>query len=115
MLNFVALDRIFDALGDPTRRWIVEVLCDGEDSVGRLAEPWPLSLATILQHVKVLEQSGLIHTQKVGRQRICRIEPQALRLLDEWVTPRRRVWDTRVFVEMAARYRLRLNGISSTE
>ena len=95
MLNLIALDRIFDALGDPTRRWIVEVLCDGEDSVSRIAEPFPLALTTILQHIKVLEQSGLIHTQKIGRERRCRIEPQALRLLDEWVTPRRRVWDTR--------------------
>ena len=96
MLNLMALDRIFDALGDPTRRWIVEVLCDREDSVSQLAEPFALSLTTILQHVKALEQSGLIHTQKYGRERRCRIEPQALRLLDEWVTPRRRVWDTRV-------------------
>ena len=96
MLNLIALDRIFDALGDPTRRWIVEVLCDGEDSVSRIAEPLPLALTTILQHIKVLEQSGLIHTQKIGRERRCRIEPQGLRLLERWIAQRRQVWDRRL-------------------
>jgi len=55
-----------------------------------------LSLATILQHLRVLENNGLIRTEKKGRQRICRIEPQSLRLLDQWIKPRRRVWDTRL-------------------
>jgi len=96
MLNWVALDRIFRALADPTRRYMVECLCDGEASVSWLAEHLPLSLATILQHLQVLEDNGLIRTEKIGRQRICRIEPQSLRLLDRWITPRRRVWDTRL-------------------
>ena len=96
MLNWVALDKIFHALADPTRRYMVECLCDGEASVSWLAEHLPLSLPAILQHLQVLEQNGLIHTEKIGRQRICRIEPQSLRLLDQWVTPRRRVWDTRL-------------------
>jgi DNA-binding transcriptional ArsR family regulator len=96
MLNWVALDRIFDALADPTRRYMVECLCEGEASVSWLAEHLPLSLPTILQHLHVLEANGLIHTEKIGRKRICRIEPQSLRLLDQWVTPRRRVWDKRL-------------------
>jgi DNA-binding transcriptional ArsR family regulator len=96
MLNWIALDKIFHALGDPTRRYIVECLCDGEASVSWLAQHLPLSLPGILQHLQVLEQNGLIHTEKIGRQRICRIEPQSLRLLDQWVTPRRRVWDPRL-------------------
>jgi len=96
MLNWVALDRIFRALADPTRRYMVECLCDGEASVSWLAEHLPLSLATILQHLQVLEDNGLIRTEKIGRQRICRIEPQSLRLLDRWITPRRRVWDARL-------------------
>jgi DNA-binding transcriptional ArsR family regulator len=96
MLNWVALDRIFAALADPTRRYMVECLCEGEASVSWLAEHLPLSLPTILQHLRVLEANGLIHTEKIGRKRICRIEPQALRLLDQWVTPRRRVWDKRL-------------------
>jgi DNA-binding transcriptional ArsR family regulator len=96
MLNSVALDKIFRALADPTRRSMVECLCDGEASVGWLAEHLPQSLAVILQHLQVLEDNGLIRTEKIGRQRICRIEPQSLRLLDQWITPRRRVWDTRL-------------------
>jgi len=96
MLNYVVLDKIFHALADPTRRYMVECLCDGEASVSWLAERLPLGLPTILQHLQVLEDDGLIHTVKIRRQRICHIEPQSLRLLDQWVTPRRRVWDTRL-------------------
>jgi DNA-binding transcriptional ArsR family regulator len=97
VLDCVVLDGIFHALSDPWRRWIVQCLSDGEAaSVGQIAEPLPIALATILQHLKVLEASGLVHTQKVGRVRTCRIEPQALLLLDEWITPRRRLWDRRL-------------------
>lgn len=75
----------------------MECLSDGRPaSVGQIAEPLPIALATILQHLKVLEASGLVHTQKVGRVRTCRIEPQALQLLDDWITPRRRLWDRRL-------------------
>jgi len=69
--------------------------CEG-DAISRLAEHVPLGLPVILQHLQVLELNGLIHTERIGRERICRIEPQALRLLDQWVTPRRRVWDRRL-------------------
>jgi DNA-binding transcriptional ArsR family regulator len=96
MLNWVALDKIFRALSDPTRRYMVDCLCDGEASVSWLAEHLPLSLPAILQHLQVLEQNGVIRTEKIGRQRLCRIEPQSIRLLDQWVTPRRRVWDRRL-------------------
>jgi DNA-binding transcriptional ArsR family regulator len=96
MLNCVALDRVFRALADPTRRYLIECLCDGDASVSWLAEHLPLHLSGILQHLQVLEENGLIHTKKTGRKRICRIEPQALRLLDEWIIPRRRLWDRRL-------------------
>jgi DNA-binding transcriptional ArsR family regulator len=96
MLNCVAVDKIFRALADPTRRYIIECLCDGDASVSRLAEHLPLSLPTILQHLEMLEESGLIHTEKTGRKRICSIEPQSLRPLDQWITPRRRLWDRRL-------------------
>jgi DNA-binding transcriptional ArsR family regulator len=96
MLSHEALDKIFHALADPTRRYMIECLCDGEASVSSLAEHLPLSLPAILQHLRVLDENGLIHTVKIGRKRVCRIEPQSLRLLDQWVTPRRRVWDTRL-------------------
>jgi len=75
---------------------MIEFLCDGEAPVGWLAEHLPLHLSGILQHLEVLEESGLIHTERTGRKRICRIEPEALRLLDHWIIPRRRLWDRRL-------------------
>jgi DNA-binding transcriptional ArsR family regulator len=96
MLSCVALDGIFGALADPTRRFMFECLCDGRASVSELAEPLPLNLPAILQHLRVLEERGLIHTHKYGRVRSCCVEPQAIRLLDEWLTPRRRLWDQRL-------------------
>jgi DNA-binding transcriptional ArsR family regulator len=84
---------MFYALADPTRRFIVEGLCDTEASVSKIAEPLPLALSTVLQHLKVLERSGLIHTEKRGQVRRCRLDPQALRLIGEWATQRRYVWD----------------------
>jgi len=92
MLNCAALDKVFMSLAHPWRRYVVEQLCYGQASVSQLAEHLPLGLPMILQHLQVLEQNGLIHTERIGRERICRIEPQALRLLDQWVAPRRRVW-----------------------
>jgi DNA-binding transcriptional ArsR family regulator len=96
MLNYRALDGVFRALADPTRRAIIERLSDGDASVSDLAEPLPISLAAVVQHVQALEQSGLIHTEKAGRVRTCRLEPQALRLLDQWITRRRSLWQRRV-------------------
>ena len=95
MLNYRALDSVFQALADPTRRAIIERLSDGDASVSDLAEPLPISLAAVVQHVQALEQSGLIHTEKAGRVRTCRLEPQALRLLDHWITQRRSLWQRR--------------------
>jgi DNA-binding transcriptional ArsR family regulator len=96
VLKCLALDGIFRALSDPTRRFILEGLCDGESSVGEIAEPFALELSTILWHLKVLEQSSLIRTEKYGQVRRCRIDPTGLRLLDEWVTQQRKAWDPRV-------------------
>jgi DNA-binding transcriptional ArsR family regulator len=96
MLNYVALDKIFHSLADPTRRYMIECLCDGEASVSWLAQHLPLGLPTILHHLQILEESGLIHTEKIGRKRICRIEPQPLRLLDQWIKSRRPLWDRRL-------------------
>lgn len=95
MLNYRELDNVFRGLADPTRRLIVERLCDGDASVSVLLEPLPISLAAILQHLQVLEETGLIHTEKVGRVRTCRLEPQALRLLDQWIARRRSLWERR--------------------
>ena len=95
MLNYRALDSVFRALADPTRRAIIERLSDGDAFVSDLAEPLPISLAAVMQHVQALEQSGLIHTEKAGRVRTCRLEPQALRVLDQWITQRRSLWQHR--------------------
>jgi DNA-binding transcriptional ArsR family regulator len=94
--NYRALDRVFRALADPTRRTIIERLSDGDASVSDLAEPLPISLAAVVQHVQALEQSGLIHTDKAGRVRTCRLEPQALRLLDQWNAQRCCLWQHRL-------------------
>src|SRR6202171_3459269 len=95
MLNYRALDSVSRALAAPTRRAIIERLSDGDASVSDLAEPLAISLAAVVQHVQALEQSGLIHTEKAGRVRTCRLEAQALRLLDQWIARRRSLWQRR--------------------
>lgn len=90
------LDRAFHALADPSRRAIVAQLTEGPTSVTELAKPLPMSLAAVVQHVQVLDASGLIRTEKVGRVRTCRIEPAALRSVENWIAQRRRNWETRL-------------------
>jgi DNA-binding transcriptional ArsR family regulator len=84
-LNDRQLDRAFRALTSSTRRWIVEMLLDGDASVRQLAEPHPMRFPSLIQHVKFLEQCGLIRTRKVGRKRICSIEPAALYAAERWL------------------------------
>jgi DNA-binding transcriptional ArsR family regulator len=105
MLN--QLDRTFQALGDPTRRALIERLAAGPATVSELAAPLPMSLPAVMLHLKVLEESGLVTSQKQGRVRTCRIEPAALSLAEQWVSERRRLWEARldrlgVFLETAA-------------
>jgi DNA-binding transcriptional ArsR family regulator len=90
------LTRIFHALADPTRRAIVERLVLGETQVSELAKPLAMSLAAVVQHIQVLEQSGVIVTRKSGRVRICRIEPETLRNAETWLTQRRGLWEQRL-------------------
>ncbi|HEV8018588.1 MAG TPA: metalloregulator ArsR/SmtB family transcription factor [Steroidobacteraceae bacterium] len=92
MLNYRELNLIFRALADPTRRYIFEQLCDGEATVSQLAENLPLALSTILKHLQELEKNGVIHTDKSGRVRTCYIEPQAVRLLDQWIREYHAYW-----------------------
>jgi DNA-binding transcriptional ArsR family regulator len=87
------LDRVFHALGDPTRRGILEQLSRHPVSVSTLASPLDMSLAAVLQHVRVLEDCGLVSTTKVGRTRTCALEPEALTSATEWLTERRRSWE----------------------
>jgi DNA-binding transcriptional ArsR family regulator len=90
------LDRVFQALADPGRRLMVERLSRGSASVSELAKPLAMSLAAVLQHVQVLEASGLIRSQKVGRTRTCSINPVALRSAESWLSERRSLWERRL-------------------
>src|SRR5713226_5937052 len=89
------IDRIFHALGDPTRRAIMEKLSAGPISVSQLAEPLDITLAAVVQHLQVLEDSGLVQTEKVGRVRTCRIEPAGLSAAEQWIGERRSIWERR--------------------
>jgi DNA-binding transcriptional ArsR family regulator len=87
------IDRVFHALGDPSRRAIMEKLSRGPISVSRLAEPLDITLAAVVQHLQVLEESGLVQTEKVGRVRTCRIEPAGLSVAQQWIADRRSMWE----------------------
>jgi DNA-binding transcriptional ArsR family regulator len=95
MLNNAALDRVFHALAEPTRRAIVERLSAGPSSVSDLAQPFEMTLAAVVQHLQVLEASGVIRTEKVGRVRTCHIEPAGLSVAEQWFDERRALWERR--------------------
>jgi DNA-binding transcriptional ArsR family regulator len=88
-----ALDSVFRALADATRRAIVERLTSGPVSVSSLAEPLDMSLPAVMQHLAVLEDSGLVRSEKIGRTRTCRIEPKTLLLAERWIIDRRAFWE----------------------
>jgi DNA-binding transcriptional ArsR family regulator len=97
MLNQMAdLDRVFQALADPGRRLMVERLSRGPASVSELGRPLSMSLAAVVQHVQVLEASGLVWSQKTGRTRTCSINPAALRSAESWITERRSLTERRL-------------------
>ena len=90
------VDRVIQALADPTRRQIVERLGRGPATVKQLAAPLPMSLAGVMQHLAVLERSGLVGTEKVGRVRTCHLEPERLGVVEDWIEARRRSWERRL-------------------
>lgn len=90
------IDRVFHALGDPTRRAILEKLSEGPISVSRLAEPLGITLAAVVQHLQILEESALVQTEKVGRIRTCHIESAGLSVAQQWIGDRRSAWDRRL-------------------
>jgi DNA-binding transcriptional ArsR family regulator len=97
MLNQTPLlDPVFQALSDPTRRAIVDHLSRGPASVSSLAAPLPMSLPAVMQHLQVLEKSGLIRSEKIGRVRTCRIEPVAMQTAEQWIAERRATWERRL-------------------
>jgi DNA-binding transcriptional ArsR family regulator len=97
MLNqTVPLDLVFQALSDPSRRLMVERLSHGPASVSELAQPFAMSLPAVVQHLQMLESSGLVRSKKAGRVRTCYIEPQALNKAERWIRDRRTRWERRL-------------------
>lgn len=89
------LDLAFQALGDPSRRAMLERLARGPASVSELAKPLAMSLPAVMQHIAVLEQSGLVRSEKVGRVRTCRVDPNAITAAERWLNQRRQQWEER--------------------
>jgi DNA-binding transcriptional ArsR family regulator len=89
-------DRLFHALGDPTRRAILDRLTERPMSVSRLAEPLEITLTAVAQHLQILEEVGLVHTEKLGRVRTCRIETAGFRALEQWIRDHRTVWERKL-------------------
>lgn len=94
--NAPALDRVFHALADPTRRAMLRQLADGEHSVGELARPFDMSFAAAAKHVKVLEEAGLLSRTIEGRTHRCRIEAGPLAQADRWIAYYQRFWTARL-------------------
>jgi DNA-binding transcriptional ArsR family regulator len=91
-----SLDLAFQALADPTRRAMVERLARGPASVSDLAHPFSMSLPAVMQHLAMLESSGIVVSEKVGRTRTCRVEPHALSLVEQWINARQTEWEHRL-------------------
>lgn len=92
----INLDRLFHALGDPTRRAILDRLVAGPMSVSRLAEPLGVTLTAVAQHLQILEEVELVHTEKLGRVRTCRIEPAGFEALGQWIRDHRTTWERKL-------------------
>ena len=91
-----ALDRVFQALADPTRRAVLERLSSGSLPVSELFEPFDMALPSFLQHLKVLEGSGLVHSHKSGRVRTYRLSPEPLLAAEGWMSAQRSLWERRL-------------------
>ena len=96
------LTDVFGALADPTRRAIVHALGRGPESVSTLAAPFQMALPSFLKHVRVLERSGLIRTEKAGRVRTCELLRHALIEAEDWISQQRELWEART--ERMARF-----------
>ncbi|WP_283937537.1 ArsR/SmtB family transcription factor [Sphingomonas hankyongi] len=90
------LDRAFQALADPVRRGMLARLSRGAASVSELAAPLDISLPAVMQHLKALEQSGLVRSEKKGRVRTVQLEPKALSAAEAWIAGRRAEWEARL-------------------
>src|SRR5437899_2489524 len=92
----VNIDRVFHALGDPTRRAIVEMLSERPRSVSMLAAPLEITLTAVVQHLQILEECRLVRTEKVGRVRTCSLQGAGLTALEKWIRDRRSLWERRL-------------------
>jgi len=92
----IDIDRLFHALGDPTRRAVLDRLTHGPLSVSALAEPLGITLTAVTQHLQVLEEVRLVCTEKVGRVRSCNIEPAGFDALQQWIAEHRTIWERRL-------------------
>ena len=92
----IDVDRLFPALGDPTRRAILDRLVERPMSVSRLAEPLGITLTAVAQHLQILEEVSLVHTEKLGRVRTCRIEPAGFHALEQWIRDHRIAWERKL-------------------
>ena len=90
------LDLVFQALADPSRRAMVERLCRGPASVSELARPLAMSLPAVVQHLQVLQDSGLVRSEKVGRVRTCHLELKMLNTAQTWIQARKAMWERRL-------------------
>jgi DNA-binding transcriptional ArsR family regulator len=92
----MVLDRVFQALSNPTRREVLARLGSGPTSMTQLAEPFDMALPSFLQHMQVLEQAGMVSSEKAGRIRTYRLEPEPLLLADHWLDRQRAEWEARL-------------------
>nr|WP_091862742.1 metalloregulator ArsR/SmtB family transcription factor [Bosea robiniae] len=88
-----AFDLAFQALSDPGRRAMVERLSIGPASVSELAKPLPMTLSAVVQHLKLLEEAGLVKSEKIGRVRICALEVETMTQIEGWIAERKRFWE----------------------
>jgi DNA-binding transcriptional ArsR family regulator len=94
--QLIALNRVFQALADPTRRAVLERLSNGPAAMSDLAQPFKMALPSFSQHLDVLENSGLVRSRKQGRVRTYRIVPRPLKVAESWMVRQRAIWDARV-------------------
>ena len=92
----IALDRVFYALADPTRRGVLERLSDRPAPVSELAQPFDMALPSFTQHLNVLEDCGLVRSRKTGRVRTYQIAPRPLKAAERWIVKHRAMWETRL-------------------
>jgi DNA-binding transcriptional ArsR family regulator len=92
------IDRVFQALGDPTRRAIIASLTLGPKSVSRLADPLGVTLTAVAQHLRVLQDTGFVRTEKLGRVRTCRLQASGFRAVEQWAAEHRALWERRMDV-----------------